>query len=547
MRARPKRTPSLHRAARPSDNASMSVVRVVLHRLPLVLLLAVLGAAHVATAQAQTVLGTFSWKLQPFCNTVSVQVTQEGATYRLAGWEDGCGGVVRQPEQGTVSPNLDGTLSFLLVTATVGGVPTTTSVRFDVGSLGGSWTDSAGNSGAFVLGAPAGGSPRPLGGSGLAPSSVNTTTIVDGTIGSVDVNSTQVQLRVSGACPAGQAMRSVAASGTVVCQPVRPAQIVWVATSGGDFTSVAAAMNSITDASATKPYVVRVAPGIYDEPGGVTVKDQVSLVGSGPGATTIRCACGGATSTSAGAATVRIEGAITAEVSDLRVVNTGGGVYAAGVLVLNTASSTVRLRRLAVVASGGGTYSLGITSSGASPVIERVEVSATGTGVWGISADGTGTPVVDGATVTVSGSADTRAVVLAGLGASVVRNAVVSATGASPAGLFLGGTTTVENVTVAATGSGVPHGVHVFGSAVTMRGLTVTSTNTTAGTAYGIRASFSTAAAQVHGSIVTGNPSVAAAGVGTARVANTQLIGATSGAPTCVGVYSSTFGAFTCT
>lgn len=546
MRARPKRTPSLHRAARPSDNASMSVVRVVLHRLPLVLLLTVLGAAHVATAQAQTVLGTFSWKLQPFCNTVSVQVTQEGATYRLAGWEDGCGGVVRQPVQGTVSPNLDGTLSFLLATATAGGVPVTTSVRFDVGSLGGTWTDSAGNSGAFVLGAPAGGSPRPLGGSGLAPSSVTTTTIVDGTIGGVDVNSAQVQLRVSGSCPAGQAMRSVAVSGTVVCQPVSPAQIVWVATSGGDFTSVNAAMAAITDASATKPYVVRVAPGIYDEPGGVTVKDQVSLVGSGRGATTIRCACGGATYTSVGAATVRIEGAITSEVSDLRVVNTGAGAYAAGVLVSNTASSPVRLRRLAVMASGGSAYALGIASVGASPVIEQVEVTASGSAVWGISVEGTSSPVIDGVTATVSGTGDTRAVMLAGVGTSVVRNSVITATGVSPTAVFLGGTGILENVTAAATGSSLPNGVMVFGATATMRGLTVTSTST-AGTAYGIRTIFNTAVASIHGSIVTGSPSVAASGAGTVRVANTQLIGATSGAPTCVGVYSSTFGAFTCT
>lgn len=523
-------------------------MRVVLHRLPVVLLLGMLVTAYDATAQAQNVLGTFTWKLQPFCNTVSVQVTQEGATYRLAGWEEGCGGVVRQPVQGTVSPNLDGTLSFLLVTATAGGVPVTTAVRFDVGSLGGSWTDSAGNAGAFVLGAPAGGSPRPLGSGGMAPSTVTTTTIVDGTIGSVDVNSTQVQLRVSGACPAGQAMRSVAASGTVVCQPVSPAQIVWVATSGGDYTSVSAAMAAITDASASKPYVVRVAPGIYDEPGGVTVKDQVSVVGSGPGATTIRCACGAASYTGAGAATVRLEGAITAELSDLRVVNTGGGAYSVGVLVLNTTTSPVRLRRLAVTVSGGGSYSQGIATYSASPTIEHLEMSITGPNIWGISAEGTAAPVVDGATVMVAGTTgDIRAFMIAGGGTSVVRNTVITATGNTPMGLFMGSNATVENVTITSTGSSVPYGAYVFGSAVTMRGVTIASTSTTAGTAYGIRTNFAFAAASVHGSIVSGNPSIQASGAGTARVANTQLTGATINTPTCVNVYSSTFGAFTCT
>lgn len=526
----------------------MRHVIVAAHRLFVIALFALLGVALPSAAQAQAVLGTFSWKLQPFCNTVTVQVTQEGATYRLAGWEDGCGGVVRQAVQGTVSPNLDGSLTFLLVTATPGGVPVTTSVRFAIASLGGPWTDSAGNSGTFVLGAAPGGSPRPLGSGGMAPSTVTTTTIVDGTIGSVDVNSTQVQLRVSGACPAGQAMRSVAADGTVVCQPTSAAQIVWVATSGGDYTSVRAAMTAITDASAAKPYVVRVAPGVYDEPGGVTVKDQVSLVGSGRAATVIRCACGGASNSSAGAATIRIEGAITTEVSDLSAVNTGGGGHAAAVLVLNTATSPVRLTRIAAVASGGGATSYGIASVGASPVIQHVDVTVSGVGVWGISAEGAAAPVVDGATVTVSATgSDARAFMIAATGTTIVRNSTATATGLTPMGLFMGSNAVIENVTSTATGPSVPYGAFVFGSTVTMRGVTLSATSTTAGTAYGLRTNFSSALVTVHGSIVTGSPSVDRQLGGTARIANTQLIGATAGAPTCVSVYSSTFGAFTCT
>ena len=47
----------------------------------------------------------------------------------------------------------------------------------------------------------------------------------------------------------------------------RPAQVVWVAKSGGDFTSVALALASITDNSAARPYLIKVAPGTYEEPG----------------------------------------------------------------------------------------------------------------------------------------------------------------------------------------------------------------------------------------------------------------------------------------
>ena len=55
-------------------------------------------------------------------------------------------------------------------------------------------------------------------------------------------------------------------------------QIVNVATSGADFTSIAAAAASISDASSTKPYVVLVAPGVYTEPL-IALPSYVSVVG----------------------------------------------------------------------------------------------------------------------------------------------------------------------------------------------------------------------------------------------------------------------------
>ena len=63
---------------------------------------------------------------------------------------------------------------------------------------------------------------------------------------------------------------------------------VTVSASGGDFTSPVDAVNSILDASATNPYVVRIGPGVYDL--GTTVlkmKPFVSVVGSGQSATFI--------------------------------------------------------------------------------------------------------------------------------------------------------------------------------------------------------------------------------------------------------------------
>ena len=44
-----------------------------------------------------------------------------------------------------------------------------------------------------------------------------------------------------------------------------PANIIWVAKSSGDFTTVTAALASITDATSSNPYLIRIAPGIYQE------------------------------------------------------------------------------------------------------------------------------------------------------------------------------------------------------------------------------------------------------------------------------------------
>lgn len=53
----------------------------------------------------------------------------------------------------------------------------------------------------------------------IATGGVTGAMIADGTVGSVDVNPAQVQLRVSGTCSGGQAMSAISSSGGVTCQP----------------------------------------------------------------------------------------------------------------------------------------------------------------------------------------------------------------------------------------------------------------------------------------------------------------------------------------
>jgi hypothetical protein len=56
-------------------------------------------------------------------------------------------------------------------------------------------------------------------------------------------------------------------------------QVVTVAKAGADFTTIQGAIDSITDATTTKRYMVKVQSGVYTE--AVTLKDYVDLIGAG--------------------------------------------------------------------------------------------------------------------------------------------------------------------------------------------------------------------------------------------------------------------------
>lgn len=99
---------------------------------------------------------------------------------------------------------------------------------------------------------------------------------------------------------------------------------VVVAKSGGDFSSVQAAIDSITTASGESPYLVWVAPGTYSE--AVTMKPFVHLQGAGEGVTVISSDIasepdGSVRPATPTAATVQL--ASNSTLRDLTVVNTG--------------------------------------------------------------------------------------------------------------------------------------------------------------------------------------------------------------------------------
>ncbi len=72
------------------------------------------------------------------------------------------------------------------------------------------------------------------------PDSVNATSIVNGTVGSAEINPAQVQVRVSGNCAAGQFMQGVQATGNVNCASDADTGVTAVTGGGGITGSIAA-------------------------------------------------------------------------------------------------------------------------------------------------------------------------------------------------------------------------------------------------------------------------------------------------------------------
>ena len=183
-----------------------------------------LAAAFVllsSTGFAQS-LGTFSWQLQPFCNVVSVTVVQQGSVYLLDGFDDQCGAAERAPLVGLATPNPDGTIGLgLNIVNMPGGQPVHVAARITLPSLDASWSDSSGNSGTAIFGGTASGLPaRPaptVPAAALAPNTVTTTTIIDGSVGAADINTTEVQRRVTTTCPRGTYFTGVSNAGTATC------------------------------------------------------------------------------------------------------------------------------------------------------------------------------------------------------------------------------------------------------------------------------------------------------------------------------------------
>ncbi len=140
-----------------------------------------------------------------------------------------------------------------------------------------------------------------------------------------------------------------------------------VAKSGGDYTTITAALNSIIEANPNNPYLIYVAPGVYNEQ--VVMKPYVDIQGSGELTTKI-------TFTGNAGEVGTVLGANNAELRFLTVENTGGNTYALAIFNNGVAP---RLSHVTANASGGNTYNLAVyNKNAASPIMKDVSAGAYG-------------------------------------------------------------------------------------------------------------------------------------------------------------------------
>lgn len=276
--------------------------------------------------------------------------------------------------------------------------------------------------------------------------------------------------------------------------------VVVVAKSGGDFTSVQAALDSITDAGADNPYLVTVAPGVYEEQ--VTLKPHVTVEGAGEDVTIVRWT-GGSQAPWEGDGSATVRGADHAALRHLTVESDGTGqAFAVGVLsidadtmlrhvtarawdasdnrgVANYAGSAVLVQNVTALGSGGD-HSHGVVNDGSPLVIMRdVRAEASGGSInYGVINWHTGSPEMFDVAARATGAANSNYGIYNNGSFPNVNGGIVRATGANTnRGIYNwnGSSAVIQGVRIFALGGVNTFGVHNVDSAAWLLEITISA------------------------------------------------------------------------
>jgi hypothetical protein len=325
--------------------------------------------------------------------------------------------------------------------------------------------------------------------------------------------------------------------------------VIWVADDDtGDFLKLSTALAAITDATATKPYVIKIAPGVYTETQIVAMKNYVDVEGSGQNITTINCAC--SSSNFDATAAVISAGAITAEIRHLTINNTGGsnnmsvGVYTNGystdgVVTINNVTAT------AIVTVGGdGATSVGVYNDTSSPTMNNVTATANGgdeadeaVGVYNDSS----APKMTNVTATATGGTFNRGVKNDSSGPTMTNVTATATGGFGTYGVYNSSSgPTMNNVTATAKGGTNNGGVYNTNSTAEIRNSSLTGYGGTNN--YGVY-NISASTAEIRNSSITGTTNSIENSTSSALVADTMLDGTVvaGNGIACVGAHTAAF------
>jgi len=181
----------------------------------------------------------------------------------------------------------------------------------------------------------------------------------------------------------------------------KPANVIVVANSGGDFSSIQAAIDSINP-TADNPYLIKVMPGTYVE--NITMKSYIHLQGAGRDVTTIQSlstsnfvinldnltniTISGFTVTGGWTGIVASSSSLT--ITDNTVVNNGNG------MALSSSSSTITKN----IITGNTTQGIVINTSSSDIITDN---TITGNGYYGIWSH-MSSPIIRGNTITNNGN-----------------------------------------------------------------------------------------------------------------------------------------------
>jgi hypothetical protein len=277
-----------------------------------------------------------------------------------------------------------------------------------------------------------------------------------------------------------------------------------------------AALASITDASGTNRYLVKLEPGFFQVTSGLQMKQWVDIEGSGTFMSKI-------TSTP-DLPTATVLGANSSELRHLTVDQTGTGGSDA---VAFSGAAGSSLSHVFVQASGPGS-AIGLSFGSWNATMTNVQVAVFGvagaTVAKGLTkSSGVGGRIFDSDFFVTGGSSLTIGIEVTGSGVVTVRDSIVAAQGPSPA-------------------SGTVIGLDAQSSNFARVMHSEISGSNAGSTAYGVRVAAGSGTS-IESSQVIGDTNSVIQTAGVVRVAVSQLNGPASGTMTCVGAYSGSFAA----